>query len=209
MKQRILLTGFEPFAGASRNPSQEAVELVAQSFTADNAELHTAVLAVEFAQAQEQLAELIEHIDPTIIVCVGVAGGRSAITPERVAINLADARIPDNSGAAPIDQPIVENAPAAYFTTLPVKKAVTEMNAQGIPASLSYTAGTYVCNAVMYAILHATAGTETRAGFLHVPDVFDDKVMVTLAELAWGITTCLHVFCETHEDTHISMGRED
>lgn len=164
----LLLTGFEAFAGDASNPSGEAVRLVADQWIGPET-LITEVLPVTFSGATRRMRELIAEHVPDVVVATGLAGGRAAVTPERVAINLADARIPDNAGAQPLDEPVVAGAPAAYFATLPVKEIAAAVGASGIAASVSHSAGTFVCNAVMYTALHATAGTRTRAGFVHVP----------------------------------------
>jgi pyroglutamyl-peptidase len=164
----VLLTGFEPFAGAASNPSWDAVEIVAANWDGE-ADLVTASLPVEFALAGDMMDALIAKSSPDLVIAVGLANGRAAVTPERIAINIEDARIPDNAGAQPIDRPVVEGGPAAYFTGLPVKAIVERMGAAGIPAELSQTAGTYVCNHLMYRLLHAVHGKSVRAGFIHVP----------------------------------------
>ncbi|GAA3104735.1 pyroglutamyl-peptidase I [Streptosporangium carneum] len=159
----VLLTGFEPFGGASVNPSWEAVRLV------------PGVRAVQvpcvFGEALEHLrAAVLEH-DPSVIVCVGQAGGRADMTVERVAVNLNDARIPDNAGQQPIDEPVVRGGPAAYFATLPVKACVAAARAAAVPASVSQSAGTFVCNHLFYGLMHliATELPGVRGGFVHVP----------------------------------------
>lgn len=164
----VLLTGFEPFAGDAVNPAGDAVRAVAERWAGPE-RLVVEVLPVTFDGATARLAELLEEQRPEIVIATGLAGGRHAVTPERVAVNLADAWLPDNSGACPQDAPVVEGGPAAYFATLPVKAIRAAVGGADIPASVSHTAGTFVCNATMYAALHATAGTSVRAGFVHVP----------------------------------------
>ncbi|GIH99392.1 pyroglutamyl-peptidase I [Planobispora takensis] len=167
---RALLTGFEPFDGATVNPSWEAVRLVAQAPPVQLT-VHAVQLPCVFGEATERLREAILEHEPEVVVCVGQAGGRHAVTVERVAINLDDARIPDNAGNQPIDQPIVPGGPSAYFATLPVKACVAAARKAGIPASVSHTAGTFVCNHVFYGLMHliATEFPELRGGFVHVP----------------------------------------
>ncbi|XVV04222.1 pyroglutamyl-peptidase I [Actinosynnema sp. CA-248983] len=164
---RVVLTGFEPFGGEQTNPSWDAVRQVIPT----GYELVTAELPCSFAESLVTLRALVAEHSPDVVICVGQAGGRAAITPERVAINLDDARIPDNSGAQPIDEPVIPDAPAAYFTTLPVKACVAALQAAGIPAAVSHTAGTFVCNHVFYGLMHlvATEHPTLRAGFVHVP----------------------------------------
>ncbi|MFI9024510.1 pyroglutamyl-peptidase I [Streptomyces sp. NPDC053560] len=167
---RILLTGFAPFGGSDVNPSQRAVEAVAAD-PPPGVEVVTAELPCVFGEALDALREAVAAADPEIVLCVGQAGGRPDVTVERVAINVDDARIPDNSGEQPIDAPIVEDGPAAYFTTLPLKACVAAVREAGLPASVSQTAGTFVCNHVFYGLMHllATERPATRGGFVHVP----------------------------------------
>ena len=163
----MLLTGFDPFAGDTSNPSGDAVELVASRWTGP-ATLVTAVLPVTFGGAAAQLGDLIRDHSPDLVVAVGLAGGRRTISIERVAVNLVDARIPDNAGAQPIDEPSLAGAPDARFSTLPVKAIVRALTDAGIPAELSHSAGTFVCNHVFFhALAHTSRGA--RAGFIHVP----------------------------------------
>ena len=165
----VLLTGFEPFADDATNPSGDAVRLVAQAWSGPE-RLVTAILPVTFAGAAATLRSLIAEHAPALVIATGLAGGRAAVTPERVAINLVDARIPDNAGARPCDEPSLAGGPAARFTTLPAKAIVRDAAAAGIPAALSTTAGTFVCNHVFYHALDAAAGMPgMRAGFIHVP----------------------------------------
>lgn len=166
---KILVTGFDPFGGESINPSMEAV--LALPDTIGAATLIKVILPTKFREAGEILERKIQELQPDAVVSIGQAGGRSAITPERVAINLRDASIPDNGGAQPCDEEIFSNSPTAYFATLPIKKIVSALKDAGIPAAISNTAGTFVCNEVMYTALHAAAGQETamKAGFIHIP----------------------------------------
>ncbi len=164
----ILLTGFEPFAGDAANPSGEAVRLVAERWAGPET-LLTAVLPVAFAAAGERMRALLAAHSPDVVIATGLAGNRAEVTPERVAVNLADARIPDNAGALPRDEAVLTGEPAAYFATLPVKAIAAAIRDAGIPAAVSLSAGTFVCNATMFALLAATSGTGVRAGFVHVP----------------------------------------
>jgi len=164
----VLLTGFDPFAGDAVNPSGDAVAAVAARWSGPE-RLIAEVLPVTFDGATARLAALLSEHRPDVVIATGLAGGRNEVTPERVAVNLADARIPDNAGHRPQDAPVVAGGPAAYFSTLPVKAIAAGAAAAGIPSAVSHTAGTFVCNATMYAVLHAAAGTATRAGFIHVP----------------------------------------
>lgn len=165
----VLLTGFEPFGGDPRNPSGEAVSEAALTWAGPET-LVTATLPVEFDAAAAELRELIAEFAPEVVIATGLAGGRAQITPERVAINLRDARIPDNGGARPVDEPCVAGAPAAYFASLPVKAIAGAIAAEGVPAAVSHTAGTFVCNHVFYVAAHEAARRPgMRAGFIHVP----------------------------------------
>ncbi|WP_367133130.1 pyroglutamyl-peptidase I [Saccharothrix sp. HUAS TT1] len=163
----VLLTGFEPFDGEVANPSWDAVDAVEP----DGYRLTTLRLPCAFGDSLAALREALAARRYDLVVCVGQAGGRVGVTPERVAVNLDDARIPDNAGAQPVDEPVVPGGPAAYFTGLPVKACVAAVEAAGIPASVSHTAGTFVCNHVFYGLMHlvATEHPGVRAGFVHVP----------------------------------------
>jgi pyroglutamyl-peptidase len=159
----ILVTGFEPFATSSLNPSGEIVK----SLIGDD--LVTAILPVVFGQASAQLRELIDLHKPTAALCLGQAEGRSAMTPERIAINLDDARIPDNAENQPKEQKIIANGADGYFSTLPIEQMVTSMKAAGIPASISLSAGTFVCNHIFYVLQDHLKDSSITSGFMHVP----------------------------------------
>ena len=130
-----------------------------------------------------------------MILCIGQAGGRSAVTPEVVAINLREARIPDNAGNQPVNVPVVENAPAAYFSTVPVREMVKAMQNAGLPAALSYSAGTFVCNDVLYSLLHFFDGTQTQVGFVHVPflpeQAKDNAPRLPLMQIVQALTAAI------------------
>ena len=167
--KKILVTGFEPFGGEKINPAWEAVKVLPE--TIGGAQVIKLHVPVEFGAGAQKVIDALEAERPEIVLCVGQAGGRSKITPEFVGINWAHARIPDNAGKQPLSQRIIDGAPDAYFASLPVNAMVAAMNQAEIPAAVSYTAGTYVCNDVMYQVLHALATRfpETRGTFLHVP----------------------------------------
>ncbi|MCT1656861.1 pyroglutamyl-peptidase I [Brevibacterium luteolum] len=169
----VLVTAFEPFGEHETNPTIAAAEAVARECSG----AVTEVLPVEFKAACTRIRELMDEHEPHTVISLGLAAGRMEITPERVAINLMDAPIPDNSGAQPIDEPVVEGGPAAHFLTLPNKAIVQALRNEGIPASLSNTAGTYVCNAVAYAAAeHAlSTGRDVRTGFIHVPSATEPE----------------------------------
>jgi pyroglutamyl-peptidase len=158
---RVLLTGFEPFGGETVNPSWVAVQAVARNWSGPE-EIIPVQLPVVFDDSIDRA--IAEH-SPDLVISVGQAGGFATIELERVAINVQDARIPDNSGAQPIDEPVVEGGPAAHFSSLPIKAAVAAVQAAGIPASVSQSAGTYTCNHVFYRLRHLGA----HGGFVHVP----------------------------------------
>ena len=164
----VLLTGFEPFDQDTVNPSWEAVRLLDGTVQGD-ARIVARQLPCAFAAAPERLYQLLEELTPALVIAVGLGPGRTDIGIERVAININDARIPDNLGYQPIDTPVVEQGPAAYFSTLAIKAMVRALRAAGIPASVSHTAGTFVCNQVFYCLQHALAGSGVRSGFIHVP----------------------------------------
>jgi len=170
---KILLTGFEPFAGAATNSSGDAVEVVRGRWSGTresaNDELVVARLPVVFAQAGVQLLDLVAEHTPDVVIATGLANGRSSVTPERVAINLEDARIPDNAGDQPTERSIETSGPAAYWSGLPVAAISAAISGAGIPSSVSTTAGTYVCNSVMYRLLASVRGSGVAAGFIHVP----------------------------------------
>lgn len=148
---KILLTGFDPFDREKVNPAFEAVKLLPGTIA--GAQIVKLEVPTQFVRAGEVLEAAMAEHKPDVVICVGQAGGRAAITPEKVAINLMDGRIPDNAGYQPVDVPIRADGPAAYFATLPVKAMVQRMQDAGIPAAVSYTAGTYVCNSLMYTLL--------------------------------------------------------
>jgi pyroglutamyl-peptidase len=164
----VLLTGFEPFGGAASNPSWDAVERVSESWSGA-ADLVIELLPVTFGGAPASMCELISRHSPDLVIGVGLAEGRDAVTPERVAINVEDARIPDNDGDQPGDRPIAADGPPAYFSGLPIKHIAARIRDAGIPSQVSDSAGTYVCNALMYATMRAVEGTDVMAGFIHVP----------------------------------------
>jgi pyroglutamyl-peptidase len=160
---KILLTGFEPFGTATSNPSGEIVKQI----FGDN--IITAILPVAYMQSAQRLLALIAEHNPDVVVCLGQAEGRTAITPEKVAINLDDATLADNEGVLRNDVKILSDGPAAYFSTLPVKEIVEAIKAIGVPASVSLSAGAFLCNHVFYVAQHKFIGTHVRSGFVHVP----------------------------------------
>jgi pyroglutamyl-peptidase len=159
----ILLTGFEPFGNATSNPSGEIVKQI----SGDN--IVTAILPVAYTQSADRLLSLIEEHQPDVVICLGQAEGRTAITPERVAINLDDARLADNESVLRNDVKILQDGPDAYFSTLPVNDIVAAIKAQGIPAAVSLSAGAFLCNHVFYVAQNKFVDSDVRSGFVHVP----------------------------------------
>ena len=160
---RILLTGFEPFGKATLNPSGEIVKQI----SGEN--IVTAILPVAYAQSAERLLALIAEHKPDVVICLGQAEGRIQITPERIAINLDDARLADNEGVMRNEVPIVLDGPVAYESTLPIKEIVKAVNNAGVPAAVSLSAGAFLCNHVFYVAQDHFKGTKVRSGFVHVP----------------------------------------
>ena len=160
---KVLLTGFEPFGKATLNPSAEIVKRI------NGENIVTAILPVAYAKSANRLLALIAEHNPDVVICLGQAEGRKEITPERVAINLDDARLADNEGVLRNDLKIVEEGPDAYFSTLPVKELVEAIKAQGIPAAVSLSAGAFLCNHVFYVAQNKLSDTKVRSGFVHVP----------------------------------------
>jgi len=169
MMQTVLITGFEPFGGETVNPSWEVVKLLDGTII-DDCRVVARQLPCVFGESLEVLNAAIDALQPSVVLAIGQAGGRVDVTVERVAINVDDARIPDNRGQQPVDVAIVPDGPAAWFSTLPIKAMVEALREAGIPASVSQTAGTFVCNHVMYGVLHKLADRpEVKGGFIHIP----------------------------------------
>ena len=166
---KILVTGFDPFGGEKVNPALEAVKSLPSEI--HGAEIHWVEIPTVFYKAAEVLETAIVRFQPDAVLCIGQAGGRASLTPERVAINQDDARIPDNQGNQPIDTPIRLDGQAAYFSTLPIKAMVQAIKEEGLPATVSNTAGTFVCNHLMYQALYLADKKfpHMRAGFMHIP----------------------------------------
>ncbi|KQP35274.1 pyroglutamyl-peptidase I [Pseudorhodoferax sp. Leaf274] len=168
----VLVTGFEPFDRDTVNPSWEVARAL-DGWVCEGATVRAVQLPCVFGRAAERLDEALAHGMPQLVVGLGLASGRTEWTPERVAVNCDDARIPDNAGQQPIDQPVEPLGPAAYFSSLPIKAIVQALRAQGLPASVSNTAGSFVCNHVFYALMHRLATrpalAAARGGFVHVP----------------------------------------
>ena len=211
----VLVTGFEPFGGDTRNPSWE----VCERLPGEIAGLRVEVCRVpcEFRRAIEAVAEAIGRHDPALVVCLGLAAGRTHMGVERIAVNIDDARIPDNAGAQPVDEPIAPAGPPAYFATLPVKAMVAAMRGAGVPAEVSNSAGTYVCNHLMYGVLHfiAASGKRARAGFIHLPSSEEmtlDKrgaPSMSVAAMVRGVEAAIAAALGTARDVKLVAGTLD
>ena len=192
-RKKLLITGFDPFGGEAVNPSWEAVRLLPEEIGA--CRLTRLRIPTVFGRAAETVLAAAEKLQPDVILCIGQAGGRSGVTPEVVAINLREARIPDNAGNQPSAVPVVKDAPAAYFSTVPVRAMVQAINDEGIPAALSYSAGTFVCNDVLYSLLHHYHGTQTKVGFIHVPflpeQAKDNAPRLLLMQIVQALTAAI------------------
>ena len=166
MKQ-LLITGFDPFGGEQINPSWEAVKALPDQIR--EYQITKLEIPTVFGAASKKVLDAALKLSPDVILCVGQAGGRRAVTPEVVAINLREAGIPDNAGNQPVNVPVVQDGPTAYFSTVPVREMVQAVRSEELPAALSYSAGAFVCNDVLYRLLHHFNGTSVRVGFIHVP----------------------------------------
>ncbi len=173
---KVLITGFDPFGGESVNPAWEAVKAMKDSI--DGIEVVKLQVPTVFKKSAKKLFDGIVEHKPDVVICIGQAGGRYDISVERVAINTDDGRIPDNEGYQPIDSPIYEDGENAYFATLPIKGIVEEIRSAKIPASVSNTAGTYVCNHIMYSLLYYISknNLEIKGGFIHVPYITEQVI---------------------------------
>lgn len=191
MLKRILLTGFSAFEGETVNPTLQVINRLNQTCIL-GVEIVAKELPVVHKTALPVMASYIQEFDPAVIVAIGQAGGRSTITPERVAINLANYRIPDNGGNQPQDEPIIASAPVAYWSTLPIKSMVKRMRSGGIPAVVSDTAGTFVCNEVFYGLMHLLAqeGNLRQGGFMHIP-YLPEQVIDKVGQPSMGLETAV------------------
>lgn len=211
---KLLLTAFSPFGGEKINPSLEAVKLVKDKiFETDIIKLEVPTV---FGKSIKIVVEAIEKEKPDYVLCIGQAGGRYGITPERVAINIDDARIPDNEGNQPIDKPIFADGESAYFSNLPVKAMVEEIRKEGLPANLSNSAGTYVCNHLMYGVLYTLSKKfkEVKGGFIHVPFIPEqtvdkpDKPSMSLTDIVRGLEAAIKAAVENQTDINVTGGVE-
>ncbi len=213
----VVLTGFEPFGGESVNPSWQVAQAL-HGRSVGGHPVHAACLPCEFGAALAALDGVLAEVrsrsgEPALVLALGQAAGRSDFSVERVAINVDDARIADNAGAAPVDLPVVAGAPAAYFATLPIKAMVAALRAAGLPASVSQSAGTFVCNHVFFGLMHRLSATPAvRGGFMHLPLLPEQAARapgqpsLPLATLVQGLEVALACALATREDLRVAAG---
>lgn len=209
---KILVTGFDPFGGESINPSIEAVKKLPENIA--GAEIIKLEVPTVIGKSIDKIKEKLEEVHPDVVLSIGQAGGRTDIGVERIGINCDDCKIKDNEGNQPIDEKIIKDGPAAYFSTLPIKAMVKNIKAGGVPASVSNTAGTFICNHVLYGVLHLQASKykEMRAGFIHIPflpeQVVEKKNMpsMTLESIVKGLTLAIEAIVNNDTDIKITGG---
>lgn len=210
---KVLITGFDPFGGESVNPAYEAVKLMPDTIA--GAEIIKMEIPTVFSKSGPAVEEGIKAHNPDIVINVGQAGGRSCVTVEKVGINLAQARIPDNAGEQPMDEPLQADGETAYFATIPVNAIVENVRAHGLPCHISYTAGTYVCNCVMYNVLYMATKKypNIRAGFIHVPFACEQVVdkpngtpCMSLADIAKSLEYAVEAAVKHTDDITASGG---
>ena len=205
----VLVTGFDPFGGSHVNPSWQAVHALDGRTVAGRRVIGAEVPTI-FGQSLRRLAELVEQHQPALVICTGQAGGRGALSLERVAINVNDARIPDNAGAQPIDTAVVADGPAAYFTSLPIKAMLQALLRAGINAEVSQTAGTFVCNHVFYGLMHMLAQPRfhgVRGGMVHVPFLPEQgQPSMRVDEIVAGLSLGIEVALATEHDIRKEAG---
>ena len=209
--KKILITGFEPFGGARINPALEAIKKLTNT-KLNGGEIVTCEVPVTRFTSLQAIIGAIETHQPDVVVTVGQASGRAAITPERVAINVDDFRIPDNGGNQPIDEPIITEGPNAYFTTLPIKAITHALQQKGIPCQVSNTAGTFVCNHVFYGIQHYLKDSHIKHGFVHIPllpeqDVLGNQPTMALATIVEGLRTLAQAIIDNEQDIVLTAGQ--
>ena len=214
---KILVTGFDPFGGEKINPALETIKRL------PDAVLGARIIKLEIptvvGKSLAKIQEAVEKENPDVVLSIGQAGGRSEITVERVGINIDDCRIPDNEGNQPIDEPIVNGGPSAYFVTVPIKAIVEKIKANKIPASISNTAGTFICNHVCYGVAHLAAartavGKPMKSGFIHIPFLPEQVIgkpaltpSMSLGTIVSGITHALEAIVEHDSDIKVSGGK--
>lgn len=211
---KVLLTAFDPFGGEPINPALEAVKLVSDKV--GDVQVVKLEVPTVFGKSIDTVAAAMEKEKPDAVLCIGQAGGRYDLTPERVAINQDDARIKDNEGNQPIDKPIFEDGAPAYFATLPIKAMVQAIRAAGVPSSVSNSAGTFVCNHLMYGVLYTIAKKYPgmRGGFMHVPFVPSQVVnrptpapCLNMNDIAKGIEAAITAIAENDTDIAAAEGK--
>ena len=207
---KVLVTGFDPFGGEKLNPALEAIKSLPSEI--QGAEVRWLEVPTVFYKSAKILEEEIRIYQPDIVLCIGQAGGRKGLTPERVAINQDDARIQDNEGNQPIDRPIHLDGPPAYFSSLPIKAMVQAIKEEGLPASVSNTAGTFVCNHLMYQVLYLVEKEfpTIKAGFMHIPYMMEQVVnrpttpAMSLVDIRRGIEAAIGAIIE-HGDQDLKL----
>ena len=209
----ILLTGFEPFGEDTVNPSWLAASRAGELLAAEGITVEAVELPCVFGESAKVLTDAIARLTPDIVVCTGLAGGRGRISLERVAINCDDARIPDNKGQRPIDEEVIPGGPAAYFSSLPIKAALRNLQISGIKGEVSQSAGTYVCNHIFYALMHSLASAPgIRGGFVHIPYLPEQlpegsgTPSMPLETMAEGIAVIVRTALHTQADVKYSAG---
>lgn len=212
MTRTVLLTGFEPFNNETINPAWEAVRSL-EGWTGEGFVVEVRQLPCVFGDANRVIQEAIAQLKPDLVIAVGQAGGRVDLSVERVAINIDDAPIPDNAQRQLVDEAIVAGGPAAYFSTLPIKAIVGALRAAGLPASVSQTAGTFVCNHVFYGLMHHAAGSPMKAGFIHIPYLpeqaarFPGAASMALADMVRGLKLAVETCVAIGSDVRAGAGQ--
>ncbi|UTC56776.1 pyroglutamyl-peptidase I [Treponema sp. OMZ 906] len=214
---KILVTGFDPFGGEKINPALETIKRLPDTIL--GAQIIKLEIPTVVGKSLAKIKEAVEKENPDAVLSIGQAGGRSEITVERVGINIDDCRIPDNEGNQPIDEPVVKGGPAAYFVTVPIKAIVENIKAHNIPASISNTAGTFICNHVCYGVAHlaaarTAAGKPMKSGFIHIPFLPEQAIgkpaltpSMSLETIVSGITHALEAIVEHGSDIKVSGGK--
>ena len=214
---KILVTGFDPFGGEKINPALETIKRLPDTIL--GAQIIKLEIPTVVGKSLAKIKEAVEKENPDVVLSIGQAGGRSEITVERVGINIDDCRIPDNEGNQPIDEPVIKGGPAAYFVTVPIKAIVENIKAHNIPASISNTAGTFICNHVCYGVAHlaaqrTAAGKPMKSGFIHIPFLPEQVIgkpaltpSMSLETIVSGITHALEAIVEHGSDIKVSGGK--
>lgn len=211
LMKKVLITGFEPFGGESVNPALEAVKRL-EGKKLNGGEVVICQVPVTRYESIDTVVKAIEQYQPDIVITVGQAAGRAAITPERVAINVDDFRIPDNGGHQPIDEPVVQDGPDAYFTTLPIKAMTNALQKASIPCQVSNTAGTFVCNHLFYGIQHYLRDKSVRHGFVHIPllpeqDASGNQPTMSLDVIVEGLALLAQAAIDNESDIAVTAGQ--